>query len=100
MVQKRKSFTQICINIFVNFYSDTMLNKSSMVDTSSHLKHRDEVKLTQSIEDSKIRRVSSKALASIPTSFSLFSKVVVKLYSIDCVVENGKIVIRFCPAAV
>ncbi|WOK98426.1 ATPase, AAA-type, core [Canna indica] len=43
--------------IFVD--EDAMLNKISMLDTPSHLKHWDEVKLTQSIGASEIRREGS-----------------------------------------
>ncbi|WOL07926.1 nuclear pore complex protein [Canna indica] len=72
---------------------DAILNKTSMVDTPFQLKHRDEVKLTQSVGPSKIRTEGSppKLAASIPTSSSLFSKAAdVKLSSIDSVAENGK----------
>ncbi|WOL10472.1 hypothetical protein Cni_G19229 [Canna indica] len=57
-----------------NFTLDAMLNKTSMMDTSSHLKHRDEVKLTQSIGPSKRRREGSppKLYASIHMSSSVF----------------------------
>ncbi|WOK94000.1 hypothetical protein Cni_G02701 [Canna indica] len=69
-----------------------------MVDTLSHLNHRDEVKLTQSIGPSKIRREGSPPKLSTSIATVIFSKVEVanvKLYSIGSIAENEKIVIRF-----
>ncbi|WOL13570.1 hypothetical protein Cni_G22340 [Canna indica] len=78
-------------NVMAVRIKDAMLNKTSMMNRSSLLKHRDEMKLTQSIGPSKIRREESpsKLSTSIHTPSSLSSKVAdVKLYSIDDVVEN------------